>query len=47
MAIRHVAEDVNTDRPQLQLHRVLHSRGISQFTLLPRAYRPPKAGEGM
>ena len=25
--------NVNTDRPQLQLHRVLHSRGISQFTL--------------
>ena len=26
--------NVNTDRPQLQLHRVLLSRGISQFTLL-------------
>ena len=26
--------NVNTDRPQLQLHRVLLCRGISQFTLL-------------
>ena len=26
--------NVNTDRPQLQLHRVQHSGGISQLTLL-------------
>ena len=36
VTVSHVAEgkcSVSTDRPQLQLHRVLHRRGISQFKL--------------
>ena len=45
-AITHNAADVgdrlnvNTDRPQLQLHRLLQSRGSSQFTLLHHWTRP-------